>query len=90
MAEVLNVKKRELTGKLNNRRLRNAGKIPAVLYGNGKESVSLEVCAVEFAAIVRHKEKNIELAGDITGKVVMRDIQWDTFGLDVQHIDFYH
>ncbi|PQO35461.1 hypothetical protein [Blastopirellula marina] len=89
MAEVLNVKKRELTGKLNNRRLRNAGKIPAVLYGKGKESVSLEVCAEEFAAVVRHKAKNVELSGDASGAAVMRDIKWDTFGLEVQHIDFY-
>ena len=38
MSEVLEVKKRDLLGKLNNSRLRRAGKLPAVLYGHGQEN----------------------------------------------------
>ena len=89
MSEVLNVTKREIVGKKNNQRLRNSGKIPAVLYGNKEDSVSLEVCADEFGKIIRKGAKNLQLQGGASGEVVMRDVQWDTFGTDVLHIDFF-
>lgn len=89
MAEVLSVKRRERTGKITNRKLRGAGKIPAVLYGAGGEVVHLEVSAEQFGALVRHGAKVAQLEGDVNETVVMREVQWDTFGTDVLHIDFF-
>lgn len=89
MAEVLSVKRRERTGKINNRKLRGAGKIPAVLYGAGGDVVHLEVSADQFAALIRHGEKVAQLEGDVNESVVMREVQWDTFGSEVLHIDFF-
>ena len=43
MAEQLTVEVRKNQGKLNNRRLRRSGHVPAVLYGHGLENVNLSV-----------------------------------------------
>ncbi|MBA2114276.1 hypothetical protein [Bremerella alba] len=89
MAETLKATKREKTGKIANRNLRRDGKIPAVLYGNDKEVVHLELCADQFNVIVRHGIKDITLEGDVSESVVMREVQWDTFGNEVLHVDFF-
>lgn len=89
MAETLKATKREKTGKIANRNLRRDGKIPAVLYGEGKDVVHLELCAEQFDAIVRHGVKDITLEGDVSESVVMREVQWDTFGTEVLHVDFF-
>ena len=89
MAETLKATKREKTGKIANRNLRLSGKIPAVLYGEGKDVVHLELCADQFNTIVRHGVKNITLEGDVSESVVMREVQWDTFGTEVLHVDFF-
>ena len=54
MAETLKVEKRKSFGKRNNERLRRAGRLPAVLYGHGEESVSLTLASDQFAASLRH------------------------------------
>lgn len=89
MAETLQAKKREKTGKIANNKLRREGKIPAVLYGAGQDVVHLELKADDFGAIVRHGVKEIKLEGDVNESVVMREVQWDTFGMDVLHVDFF-
>ena len=38
----IEVQKREATGKGANRKLRSRGKVPAVLYGGGRESVPID------------------------------------------------
>ncbi len=89
MAETLKATKREKTGKIANRNLRLNGKIPAVLYGEGKDVVHLELNAEQFDVIVRHGVKDITLEGDVSESVVMREVQWDTFGTEVLHVDFF-
>jgi large subunit ribosomal protein L25 len=88
-AEVLNVTVRESRGKRNSRRMRNAGNIPAVLYGHGGESVSLTVSTDEFDTAIRHGGKLVALKGAVDESALIREIQWDTFGRDVLHIDFF-
>ena len=89
MAETLKATKREKTGKLANRNLRREGKIPAVLYGAGKDVIHLALSAEQFDAVVRHGSKDITLEGDVSESVVMREVQWDTFGVEVLHVDFF-
>ena len=88
MAEVLNVEVRDGCGKREARRLRRAGSIPAILYGHGEANVSLAVSADEMATVMRHGGRVVELKGSVNEKAFIRDMQWDTYGTDVMHVDF--
>jgi large subunit ribosomal protein L25 len=87
MAETLHVQNRKSFGKRNNERLRRAGRLPAVLYGHGEESVSLILAADEFETSIRHGAKVVDLDGDASGKALLQDVQWDTFFQQVLHVD---
>jgi len=87
MAEEISVKVRDLRGKKNARRMRQQGQVPAVLYGHGKETVSLAVPTEELEAAVRHGARVLELRGDLNESAFLREVQWDTFGTEVLHID---
>ena len=87
MSETLRVTKRESRGKRNARRQRAAGTIPGILYGHGKEAVSLSIKASEIRAAIRHGSRVVDLAGDVTDQVLIREVQWDTFGADLLHVD---
>ncbi|MEM7317299.1 MAG: 50S ribosomal protein L25, partial [Planctomycetota bacterium] len=65
-AEVLNVEARDSRGKRNAKRMRMAGKVPAVLYGHNKESVSLAIDSSEFSNALRHNARLVELKGSVT------------------------
>ena len=88
MSEVINVTKRSERGKRRMRRLRQSGQIPAILYGHGEEVISLSVPAEEIAAVIRHGSKIVDLRGAAKDKVLIREVQWDPFGIDVLHADF--
>lgn len=87
MSEVLEVARRESFGKLNNRRLRAEGKLPAVLYGHGKETINLTLTADGLNATLRHGAKLVELKGAALGQALLHDIQWDAFQQHVLHVD---
>ena len=87
MSEVLEVVLRESRGKLRSRRLRREGKLPAVLYGHGQDSVSLTISADEVETTLRHGAHVVELKGAAKGQALLQDIQWDTFQLHVLHVD---
>lgn len=70
------------------RRLRAAGKIPAVLYGHGTEPQHLALPGHETSLIVRHANAIIEL--DIEGKkqlALVKDVQRDPVRRIIEHID---
>ena len=87
MADVLQVETRKLFGKQNNRRLRCGGRLPAVLYGHGKEPVNLSLSEEQFNTSLRHGAKVVELAGAEQGQALLQEIQWDTFQQMVLHVD---
>ena len=88
MAEVLTVETREHTGKHHNRRLRNSGSIPVVLYGHGEENVCLSVSAEQLEAAIRHGSRLVDLSGAASESAFIREVQWDTWGTHVLHADF--
>ena len=88
MSEVLTVGMRESRGKRNARRMRHSGQTPAVLYGHGKESISLVLPTDQINSAIRHGGKLVELKGDVSDSVIIRDLQWDVFGNEVLHVDF--
>lgn len=75
-------------GKHSNRRLRFSGQTPAVLYGHGQENVCLSVPSDALAAALRHGGRLVGLTGAVTESAFIRDLQWDTFGTHVLHVDF--
>jgi large subunit ribosomal protein L25 len=87
MAEVFNVQSRDSRGKRNARRLRQAGRIPAVLYGHGETPQSLSLAIDEVSLVLRHGHRLVQLQGDITEQAFIRDLQWDTYGTEVLHLD---
>ncbi len=87
MSEVIEVSKRETLGKLNSRRLRAEGIVPAVLYGHGEGSVSLSLAADQLRTTLRHGAQVVDLKGAAKGQALLQDIQWDTFQQHILHVD---
>lgn len=87
-AQTLTVKRREEVGKRRNRRLRDAGNVPAVLYGHKQESQSLSVTVEEIEAVVRHGNRFVELKGDVNEQAFIKEVQWNTWGNQILHVDF--
>jgi large subunit ribosomal protein L25 len=87
MSEVLKVELRQSRGKRNAKRLRLAGSIPAVLYGHGEANLSLKAQAEHVQTIVRHGARVVDLEGAVSEKAFIRALQWDTFGVEVLHLD---
>lgn len=87
MSEVLNVQPRSAEGKRAARRLRHGGAIPAILYGHGEANICLQAPADEVRAVVRHGTRVVDLKGAVNEKAFIRQLQWDTFGTDVLHLD---
>jgi large subunit ribosomal protein L25 len=90
----LEVQKRETKGKNSNRQLRAQGRIPAVLYGGGRESVPLEVDRKTVLDLLKKagSENAVFLLklGE-TGKerhAMIRDLQIDPLQRHIVHIDF--
>ncbi len=75
-------------GKHSNRRLRYSGQTPAVLYGHGEANVCLSVPTDTLAAALRHGSRLVGLTGAVNESAFVRDLQWDTFGKHVLHVDF--
>lgn len=70
------------------KRMRQAGQIPAVLYGHGKENVKLSVDAKQLNKAIHLGNRVVTLSGSTNQEVLIKDVQWDAFGIDVMHVDF--
>jgi len=88
MVEVLDVERRTELGKRRVRRLRSSGIVPAVLYGHKQEVIPLSVRAEQVEAAIRHGSRFVRLKGAVSEDALIREIQWDTWGLHVLHVDF--
>lgn len=79
---------REQFGKGFARRLRAAGKIPAVIYGHGTEPVHVALPGHQVSLIIRRANALLEL--DIEGKgqlALVKDVQRDPVRQIIEHID---
>jgi large subunit ribosomal protein L25 len=70
------------------KRLRQAGNIPAMLYGHGEDNVMLAVSSKELNRVINHGSHIVELKGAANESALIKDVQWDAFGIDVVHVDF--
>ncbi|HEX4069552.1 MAG TPA: 50S ribosomal protein L25 [Planctomycetaceae bacterium] len=80
--------KRTQRGSTACRRMRREGRIPGVVYGHQQDPISFEVTWESLAPVLKAGTRVVDL--DVDGhveKAMFRDIQWDTFGMAVRHID---
>ena len=92
MSIVLNAELRTDMGKGASRRLRRANKLPAIVYGAGKEPVNLMLEQKDVQHELQHEAfftQVLEL--DVGGKkqdVLLRDLQHHPYRQDILHMDF--
>ncbi len=84
----LTVESRETVGKRRNRRLRESGKTPAVLYGHKKDVLNLSVTTEQVEAALRHGSRFVQLAGAVSERAFIKEVQWNVWGDVVLHVDF--
>lgn len=85
----IQVQKREQTGSNKVRRLREHNKIPAVLYGEGKESLSIAIDHEELSTHLRHHLRVFKLKlGSETQGCYLKEVQWDILTDEPLHVDF--
>ncbi len=87
MSDTLKVEKRDETGTLRMRRLRAAGRTPAVLYGHGQANVHLSVDSRDVERMIRDSAHIVTLAGAVSESALVKEVQWDSLGSHVMHID---
>lgn len=79
---------RENFGKGYARRLRAAGKIPAVIYGHGTDPVHVSLPGHQVSLLIRRANAVLEL--DVAGKqqlTLVKDVQKDPVHQIIEHID---
>ncbi len=91
----ISARSRESRGKGAARQTRREGRIPAVLYGHGEDSVSLSVDANELQKLVHsisieNTIVDLDLGSGEPYKVLIRELQRHPFRDEFVHIDFVH
>jgi large subunit ribosomal protein L25 len=93
--QVLNVELREESGKGISRRLRVAGRIPAVVYGKGMKSVAVSMALREFSEAIageggRNHILTLKSAGELNGmSVIVADLLKDCIKGTPRHVDLH-
>lgn len=83
------VRDKDKLGTNYSRKLRKSGKLPAVIYGHKEETVSLAIPAESFVRALQHGARVMELKSNgKTEQTLIRDVQWDVYGIEVLHVDF--
>lgn len=83
------VKNRSELGSRANKRLRDAGLLPGVVYGHGEAVVPVTLPKKEVASHLEHGTHVFDL--QIEGKsekVLVKEVQYDHLGIEVIHVDF--
>ncbi len=84
--------KRDTKGTGASRRLRRAGKVPGIVYGGGKDAVSIELDHKALFLQFRHEAFHASILNlNLDGKkeqVLLRDYQMHPVRTEIAHIDF--
>ncbi len=85
----LTVQPRAETGSRSVRRLRKQGLIPGIVYGHKTEPTPIKVQKDALLQLLRHGLHMVELETDAGNeRALIKDIQYDSFGDNVIHVDF--
>ncbi|MBY7141608.1 50S ribosomal protein L25/general stress protein Ctc [Virgibacillus sp. NKC19-3] len=91
----LQAKKRDDLTKSATKEIRNNDRVPAVVYGKGKDPKSISVNSIELVKTVRDEGRNTIISLDIENDndkavdVMLHDYQMDPLKDDLLHADFY-
>jgi large subunit ribosomal protein L25 len=84
----LAVELREKKGTSASRRLRASGRVPAVLYGLGRENRDLSIGLETFESFVKSGSRLVELRlGEKAQQAILRDVQHHPLTDEVLHVD---
>ena len=75
------------TGKTGSRRARRAGKVPAIMYGEGKSPEAIALPQHEFKMAVDAGARVIDLDNGERGveRVLLSEVQFDALGMNLVH-----
>ena len=87
-ALVLKAERRKQSGTRSARKLREAGKVPAIIYGHQEEPIAVQMNYHDLALELHHHHKLLEvvLEGNKV-QVLVKDVQYDHLGDKVIHVD---
>src|SRR3989440_8179290 len=85
----LTAKVRGELGSRRNKRLRDAGFVPGVIYGHKEDVVPVTLPKVELVRHLNHGAHLFALALDGKNEnVLVKDVQYEHLGIEVLHVDF--
>ncbi len=77
------------TGSRVARRMRAAGRIPAVIYGHKQAVIPISLVRSDVWRMIKTPGHLADLdVGGSTETVLIRDVQWDHLGKEILHLDF--
>lgn len=89
---ILNAEVRTKTGKGDARKLRAAGRIPAVVYGHDMQPMHISLHRVATEKIIRKANRNalfhLDLSNSESKKVIIREFQKHPISHEYAHVDF--
>lgn len=93
MEHVIIAQKREAKNKKLTKQIRINGGIPAVIYGNGKEPISISLNQRDFRKQFLHISEStlitLKIEGGDTRKVLIKDYVENLIRNSIEHIDFF-
>lgn len=89
-APTIKATKRERTGSRYTKRVREAGDLPAIVYGHGQDPMAVALDGREAVRHINLGEKvfKFEIEGAGEELVLLRDLQYDYLGTNLVHADF--
>src|SRR5579863_3910499 len=89
---ILEVEQRQALGNNASRRVRAAGMVPAVVYGDGRDTVSIQIHRKTFLDLLKAQDReNAIFLLKLEGKerhAMIRELQIDPVSRQVVHVDF--
>lgn len=84
----IQVQKRDKLGSRYAARLRQGGRLPAVIYGHGQEPLHVSLDRKELVDLLHTRARLLEAQVDTQKQpVLVKEVQWDHLGTDLIHLD---
>jgi large subunit ribosomal protein L25 len=85
---LLKAEVREQTGSKTVRKVREQGRIPAIVYGHKKEPAAISLDAHNFVEGLHHRHRLMDVQiGKKKEKTIVKEIQYDHLGKNIIHVD---
>ena len=85
---LLKAEVREQTGSKTVRKVREQGRIPAIVYGHKKEPAAISLDAHSFVEGLHHGHRLMDVQiGKKKEKTIVKEIQYDHLGKNIIHVD---